>query len=146
MLAKTRRAEQQVQKETLQQLDVFRKRKEDAERKALEEANAGSAEVKEEEKVVWVAGKKRKKEGHAGLLKGVKLRRGSTADDKKEGKKSEGVEKSAEGTSTAKGEETKPPGAPEPIVPPKPTALAPSRPQPPAPLALSLGYASSDED
>lgn len=157
MLEAKRKQEAAVQKETLEQLDVFRKRREEAERKALEEANAGSPPV-EAAATQWVAGgpRKRKKgnERDGGLLKGVKLRRASssadTADAAKKATSEKNEEKSATPSTTSA--KTESPVARDdkgsavtakPAEAPKATTEAAPKPQP---LSLSLGYASSDED
>jgi hypothetical protein len=85
VLESTRAEEQKIKKETAEGLEVFRKLQEEADRKALAASKGdaaglvqGRGMVDEEE---WVAGSKgkrkrgREKEG----LKGVKIRRSSTA-------------------------------------------------------------------
>lgn len=71
VLEKKRREEDRVRKETIEQLDLFRRQQEEAESKALgDEPDV----VPEDERVQWAAtGKKRKKGLEAGLLKGAKL-------------------------------------------------------------------------
>ena len=63
MLEGTRKKENEVQKETLEQLDAFRRRQEDAERRAFEEEQrvGGKKEGETETHAKWVAaGRKRK--------------------------------------------------------------------------------------
>ncbi|KAF1968391.1 hypothetical protein BU23DRAFT_514917, partial [Bimuria novae-zelandiae CBS 107.79] len=79
VLEASRKKEAEVRKETLEQLDVFRKRQEEAERKALEEE---APEVAKEEEAHWVAHGRKRKKGPE-LLKGVKLKKASSAADDK---------------------------------------------------------------
>ena len=130
-----------MKKETLEQLDVFRRRQEEAERKAHEEDVV--PESTNEEAVHWVSHGKKRKKG-VELLKGVKLRRSSSAkDDKAEVEKDTDMklEKCAD-------------ASPKPNAVPAAAFIAKTSSPKPAPAAapvsnpmsLSLGYASSDED
>ena len=74
VLAESREREKLVKQETLEQLEAFRKRREEAE-KAAKDAQGGGA-APEEEKVEWKIGpRKRKKGKELGGLVGVKVRR-----------------------------------------------------------------------
>lgn len=126
-----------MKKETREQLELFRRQQEEAERKALEEENDG---VPKEDQVLWAApGRKRKKGPESSLLRGVKLRKSSSATDEKDTTGTTGDKEKATGEAASS------PAA-------KPTASAntasavatPSK--APAALALGLGYASSDDD
>lgn len=123
-----RKKEAEVQKDTLEQLDVFRKRQEEAERKALEEDVPESGK---EVEAHWTAHGRKRKKGHE-LLKGIKLKK--TVPDATEADK-------AEKQSDAGDSKT----APKPVIPLKPKAASPL-PRPSVPLSLALGYASSDDD
>ena len=133
---------------TLEQLDAFRKRQEEAARKALEKQ---ITEGPKEDEAHWVAsGRKRKKgPGHeVELLKGGKRRRkSSAAEDKANAKGVSEADKKAEEMRDA---ETKL-SAVEPATTtpkasaPKPVAKSPPS-KPPIPISLALGYASSDDD
>jgi hypothetical protein len=137
---KKRKQEAEVRKDTLEQLDVFRRQKEEAERKAMEDE---TADAPTEEEVQWVApGRKRKKGPETSLLKGVKLRKQSSA-----------AEENKTTAQPAKQQEKKPQAAkgPSPTVESKDIASgvtpssAPSQKLTTA-LSLGLGYASSDDD
>ncbi|KAI9674812.1 MAG: hypothetical protein M1817_001716 [Caeruleum heppii] len=86
VLESTREKEQAVKKETLEQLEVFRKQQEDADKALLNESAPpveGQAAAPDVEDVQWTVGhKKRKKTAEKEVLKGVKLRRvSSTANE-----------------------------------------------------------------
>ncbi|KAF2866822.1 N-terminal domain of NEFA-interacting nuclear protein NIP30-domain-containing protein [Massariosphaeria phaeospora] len=140
VLEAKRKQEAAVKKDTLEQLDVFRRQQEEAERKALEENNP---DAPAEGHVQWLAsGRKRKKGNETSLLRGVKLKKASsTGEDKaKPGQTVEtGGKTPASSTATAT-------TALEKI----PTAAKTTPASPPAkslvPVSLGLGYASSDED
>lgn len=125
-----------MKKETLEQLDLFRRQQEEAERKSLEDDNS---EVPTEDQVQWVApGRKRKKGPETSLLKGIKLRKSMSAaeekgpvDTKAEMATASAAQKAVFATSsTATG---------------KAPAMSNSK-NVPNNLSLGLGYASSDED
>jgi hypothetical protein len=158
VLEETRKKEQQVKKETAEQLEAFRRQREEAERKALEEANARATIAPVEEAPLWVApGRKRKKSEKEGpLLRRVKLRRGSSGagaaspDAAKVGK-AETSSSSAQISSKDRMDTTQLKNADaeeksRPTESVKATAAASPKGQPPKKVALSLGYASSDED
>ncbi|KAF2652871.1 hypothetical protein K491DRAFT_662984 [Lophiostoma macrostomum CBS 122681] len=162
VLEETRKKEAEVKKETLQQLDAFRKYREEAERRALAEQNAGSPEV-EDAQAQWLTGGRKRKKGEkdGALLKGIKLRKASGTADKGEAKpvtmeKEEALKKTevrptattstgiGAGTSTREQSSLRfhaPKGALE-----KVTLAGPASPKPSNTLALGLGYTSSDED
>lgn len=138
VLEGTRKKEAEVQKDTLEQLDAFRRRQEEAERKAFEEEQRGDegkeGEKKGETHTQWVAAGSKRKKGHE-LLKGVKIRR-----------KSEGAEeKTRLGDTKEKVLDTAQKAAPTPqAVPVKPVPTSP--PKISGSIALNLGYASSDDE
>jgi len=83
----TRAEEERVKKETAEGLALFRQQQEEADKKARRGsggeavAEAGSPTVEEEN---WVAGgRKRKRAKEKEVLKGVKIRRSSTANEEK---------------------------------------------------------------
>lgn len=66
-----------MKKETREQLDLFRRQQEEAERKTLEDENT---DAPKKDQVQWVVpGRKRKKGPETNILKGVKLRKSSSA-------------------------------------------------------------------
>lgn len=140
MLEATRQKEAEVKKETLEQLDAFRKRQEEAERKALEEENT---EPPKEDEAQWVAHGRKRKKGRE-LLKGVKLRRvSSAAEDTAAARKTIQAEsRKEEKKPSAAAEKPQPPAQASPV---KPTSASPPS-KPSNALALGLGYASSDDD
>lgn len=153
-----------MKKDTLEQLEVFRRQKEEAERKALAEANAPAEHVEDAQ---WAAaGRKRKKgnEKDGALLKGVKLRKGSSsadkADEAKKAVEPDTPEKAAKqdhkltGAADSLAKErvsgnttkdttviAKTAGSST-----KATTAASPPPKPATTLSLNLGYASSDDD
>lgn len=126
-----------MKKETREQLEIFRRQQEEAERKTLEDDNT---EVLKEDQVQWVApGRKRKKGHETSLLKGVKLRKSSSVAG--ETKTVDTVGDTERVASPASKATTSCPNAPasktSAASPPKKAANT---------LSLGLGYASSDED
>ncbi|KAF2447903.1 hypothetical protein P171DRAFT_341697, partial [Karstenula rhodostoma CBS 690.94] len=86
VLEASRKKEAEVRKDTMEQLDAFRRRREEEKRKALE-AEAPEDTKEEEAQAHWVAHGRKRKKGPE-LLKGVKLRKTSeAADDKKDAEK-----------------------------------------------------------
>ncbi|KAK5239836.1 hypothetical protein LTR16_011448, partial [Cryomyces antarcticus] len=80
VLESTRAQESAVKKETLEQLDLFRKQQEEAEKAALSDTKQQSPPVKEEQ---WItSGKKRKKGREKEPRFGVKLRKSSSTAEK----------------------------------------------------------------
>lgn len=152
-----------MQKETLEQLDLFRKHQEEIERKALAEQNAGSPPAEDAQ---WaVSGRKRRRgnDKDGGLLKGVKLRKASSgaetatevkkAADPAISKKSIHNNDDKGGVPISTGNEEHSPKndkgvmrIPETRGATTATKAASPTSQPPNSLALGLGYASSDED
>lgn len=141
VLEATRKKEAEVQKDTLEQLNAFRKRQEDAEAKALDEEPI--TEAPKDEEAHWVTHGRKRKKGHE-LLKGVKLRRTSSAADDKEGTK-KSVQDVTEKTSQ---EASRAPNSAPKAASTTPTKPAPASPpaKPSNPVSLGLGYASSDDD
>lgn len=153
-----------MKKDTLEQLEVFRRQQEEAERKALEEANAGGPPV--EDAPLWVAGarKRKKTEKDGGLLKGVKLRKASSsADAGTEGKKvgeeqARGKQPAKElhsstspspataSTPDPKSIDQKVEGCPKKTSPAKASTSSVAVSQATKTPLLGLGYASSDEE
>ncbi|KAF2686501.1 hypothetical protein K458DRAFT_362592 [Lentithecium fluviatile CBS 122367] len=160
VLEGTRKKEEEVKKETLEQLDAFRRRQEEAERRAFEEEQR--KEGKEGEGLThaqWVAAGRKRKKGHE-LLKGVKIRRKSGA-----GEDESSSVRIPEGTQDGKLKEVgKTPlnAAHNAVSAPKdgpaklassaakagPVKLASASPpfKPAVPVSLALGYASSDDE
>ncbi|KAF2003311.1 hypothetical protein P154DRAFT_103292 [Amniculicola lignicola CBS 123094] len=137
ILESTRQKEAVVKKETLEQLDLFRKQREEAEKKAREEQSAETGSTPDE--ALWKASaRKRKKGPDTGLLRGIKLRKGASG--------------AATASPTQKGAEEDKGNAQEkaPELPKVSEKKQPNITSPPAPkqnsLALGLGYGSSDED
>jgi len=131
-----RKEEAAVKKDTLEQLDLFRKQQEEAERKALEEESNGPPVAEDAQ---WIAsGRKRKKGPEGGLLKGVRLKKTTSNFDNNAAAKTNVQTDSKAATASGKSSsgETK---APSPHITKSTVPLA-------NPLSLSLGYGSSDED
>lgn len=135
---KKRKEEASVRKDTHEQLDAFRRQQEEAERRALEEE---SAELPKGEEALWAATRKRKKDPETSLLKGIKLKKSnSTSDDKSNPGNTQSKDDAPsikEGTAT---DATKKDHVPTPAKSTTPAT------KPIAPVSLSLGYASSDEE
>jgi hypothetical protein len=132
-----------VRKETSERLELFRQQQEEAERQALEDENVNGPK---EDQVQWLApARKRKKGPESSLLKGVKLKRSSSATENKEetGKRSgeSTVEQNATSVDPVKELATKSLTA----APVKPSSTS-TTPKPSNALSLGLGYASSDDD
>ena len=140
-----------MKKDTLEQLDKFRKHKEEEERKALLEANAGSPET-EDLKAQWATGGRKRKKEKEGLLKGVKLRKASSSADKIEAKQA--IEEKPEDKgeigdkqqNTASSAPTSKKAEHGTSAPPKAAGNAPAAAKPSNALALGLGYGSSEDD
>jgi hypothetical protein len=150
VLEKKRREEANVRKETVEQLEIFRAQREEAERKALEEE--GTEAPLQEDGVQWTAvGKKRKKGPEAGLLKGVKLRKSnSVAEEKAPVMEAKVSTDSKQGTTATAVPATSSKDVAKSSATPTTTAVKPRAASPPSkptnPLALGLGYASSDDE
>jgi hypothetical protein len=132
---KKRKQEAEVRKDTREQLDAFRRQQEEAEQKKLE---VESKDAPAEDIAQWAApGRKRKKGHETSLLKGVKLRKPSSAPEEKDVK-------------TAQQKDEKPNAPAKISVQPaislsRNSAAAPSA-KPSNALSLGLSYASSEED
>ena len=172
MLEATRKQEATIHKETLEQLDAFRKHQEEEERKLLEKDNAPIT-VSAEDAAQWSSvGRKRKKvnEKETGLLRGVKLRKASsgavdpTAQEKTTPVKTDKDAKDAtdivDDKDVKQSADASPLGHTTPTFTDRkgkqvlgnigdqtvPTSKGTPVSKPANPLPLSLGYASSDED
>lgn len=147
---KRRKEEARVRKETLEQLDLFRRQREEAESKSLEEQ---VVDVPGQDDTQWTApGRKRKKGPETSFLKGVKLRK--TRLTLEENHKAEGRAPQKKGSllSTSKevGVEANDKDMfkssfQSPTVKDKLSPAVPST-KPANVLSLGLGYASSDEE
>ncbi|KAJ4367698.1 hypothetical protein N0V83_007283 [Neocucurbitaria cava] len=145
VLEKKRKEEARVRKETLEQLELFRKQREEAESKAVEEENAEPSKGNGGQ---WAAVRRKRKAGHdAGLLKGVKLRKSSPATEEKKDidKRSSKPDTMAQNVAEVTDEITRGTNAPSPA-----DTIKPSSAPPPAmssnALSLALNYESSDDD
>ncbi|KAF1936298.1 hypothetical protein EJ02DRAFT_96235 [Clathrospora elynae] len=149
ILEKKRQEEAKVRKETFEQLDLFRRQREEAERKALED---DSTEVPAQDGGEWVAvGRKRKKGPEASLLKGVKLRKSnSVAEEKKSVNEAKAAKELIQTTTTATlstliSKDTAKSASTSAGTKSKPLSAIPSA-KPSNSLSLGLGYASSDDE
>lgn len=137
VLEKNRREERRIKEETREQVDMFRTQQEEARRQALE---VESLEPSVEDEGVWATkSRKRKKAPDGGLLRGVKLRKASSAV-------SQPI--SIEGS---KIEEEITPQIPVKVTSPHQLAtsqapIGPSCIKSRKRVSLELGYASSDEE
>ena len=140
-----------MRKDTLEQLEVFRRQQEEAQRKALEVDNNGPPLAEDAQ---WIAGGRKRKKGHeGGLLKGVKIKKTipeteETADSRII--ESPQVNEKVETDTMDKPTESHPSATTGTEIP---SAVAKTTSSshantivPPKSLALNLGYASSDED
>jgi hypothetical protein len=128
-----------VRKETRERLEAFRQQQEEAERKALEDENT---DAPKEDQVQWLApARKRKKGPESSLLKGVKLKRSSSAaEDQK------GTDKNLDKSQAATVDLVKEPVATKPTAASVQPSSASAPAKPTNNLSLGLGYASSDDD
>ncbi|OAL50831.1 hypothetical protein IQ07DRAFT_644047 [Pyrenochaeta sp. DS3sAY3a] len=147
---KARLQEASVRKETSEQLDIFRRQQEEAESKALEDE---SAEVPKEDAGQWAAvGRKRKKGPETSLLKGVKLRKSSSAttgekkevDNVKKQQPPEGAAIDISGLAKAQPSSHSASHSLA-AASSKPSASSPPA-KPSGTVLLGLGYASSDDE
>ncbi|KAI4637041.1 hypothetical protein J4E93_010707 [Alternaria ventricosa] len=151
VLEKKRQEELNVKRETFEQLDLFRRQREEAERKAKGLEEECSEAPKDEDAPQWAAvGRKRKKGSEAGLLKGVKLRKSSSVPEEKksvdEGKATaqfESVKTNVSSTATS-ANGSKSPAATSVHTTKPPAGQSTSKPG--NTLSLGLGYASSDDE
>lgn len=131
-----------MRKETLEQLDVFRKQQEEAERRALEEENNGPPAA---ENAQWIASGRKRKKGHeGGLLKGVRLKKPASGPEEKseatwnvETDETDSKDKLPATAGTKGSSGVTKTAAPTIAKAPPPAANS---------FSLSLGYGSSDED
>ena len=141
-----------MRKETQQGLQAFRKQQEEADKKAR--GGEVAAEEIDGEGDEWVAGVRKRKRGkEKEVLKGVKIRRTSTAEQLAKNDEAANAEVSKSGHEAQKQvEKTQPPPgniakktqAPEPTSPPK---LPPKTSAPPPKSGLGLvDYGSDDDD
>jgi hypothetical protein len=158
VLESTRKKEAEVKKDTIEQLEAFRRRQEEAERKALEAENAAGPVAEDTPQWNAASRKRKKSEKDGALLKGVKLRKASTgAGATTEAKKipvtqDKGRHAEREGSKTpsesAKQAQHSPRTAAEEIYSAYtvegPKAPAPVK--PPRDIAWALGYESSDDE
>jgi hypothetical protein len=158
VLEKKRQEEANVKKETFEQLDLFRRQREEAERKARGLEEESTEAPKEEDVGQWAAvGRKRKKGSEAGLLKGVKLRKSSSVSEEKntvdnaKAPKQPGSDVKTNMPSTTSGANgtngTSHSNSPATTsIGTTKSPAAQSVPKPVNTLSLGLGYASSDEE
>ncbi|CAG5156670.1 uncharacterized protein ALTATR162_LOCUS4467 [Alternaria atra] len=152
VLEKKRLEEANVKKETFEQLDLFRRQREEAERKARGLEEESTEAPKEEDVGQWAAvGRKRKKGSEAGLLKGVKLRKSSsvteeknTIDEAKAKKQSAPDVRTNTPSATSGGNGAKVPTTTSANITKSPARQPPSKPV--NTISLGLGYASSDDE
>jgi hypothetical protein len=164
VLESTRREEERVRRETAEGLIAFRQRQEEADKKLLQSQQGDAispADEAEEEWTVGSGGRKRKRKVEREGLRGVKLRRSSTAasGDLRESGESSGpavaetptLQKQAQDAAAAQGNEpdatvkldSKP--GPKSTVSPPPQRKTPA----PAPVKGGLGlvdYGSDSDD
>jgi hypothetical protein len=132
---KRRKEEASVKKDTQERLEAFRRQQEEEAAKALEKEGT---EAPTEEQVQWATGRKRKKGPDTSILKGVKLKKTNPEPEKsKVASKPVGEEKQITSKGPATSEQNKDTAA-------KPAAAVPTKAM--MPLALGLGYASSDDE
>jgi len=150
VLESTRKEEERVKRETREGLEAFRMQQEEADKKAREGGDVqGDVDERLGDEEQWVAGgRKRKRKVEKEVLKGVKLRRASSAAEDKKVKREAEVETSTSPAQkvteesavkeepTAKEELKSPASKPSPI--PKPVAT-------PAKSGL-VDYGSEEDD
>ncbi|KAF2471960.1 uncharacterized protein BDR25DRAFT_259217 [Lindgomyces ingoldianus] len=144
VLQETRRQEATIRKETLDQLHVFRKKQEEAEKSIGGEQSAGGPI--EDEPQWGVSGHKRKRTHGRGLLKGVKLRKSSSSAEHKTAvgnASSTGTQSDNKKGDTATSRTGKEPTAMRKLLPV--TTTSPLM-QQVKPALLGLDYGSEDED
>ena len=174
MLESTRKKEEEVKKETSEQLDLFRRQQEEKDKELLEggeeaDGKAGSPTAGESQSSWAVNARKRKrvKENDRGGLKGLKLRKGSSTGEAPVGLRtstSTGEDLSASRRDAGQGESAEPEGtavenlatekasagvsaSPPPLSNPAPKKASPKQEiKPLATSGLGLAGYSSDED
>lgn len=82
VMESTRKEEDRVRKETREGLELFRKQQEEQDKKARGQQNAGDGEAGIGDGWTAGSGRKRKRAKDKEVLKGVKVRRASTNDEK----------------------------------------------------------------
>jgi hypothetical protein len=156
ILEASKKKEAEIQKDTLEQLDQFRKHKEELERQELVKANTDKPVDEDAEQWKLSARKRKKGPGvDGGLLNRVKLRKTSTSegvDEAKKGDQSSTLEQS-QNTSAQKNAKGDKVGSKEASTAPPPFKPATTAQSPPAvptpkkptnPMSLNLGYEDSD--
>ncbi|EOA81817.1 hypothetical protein ACJQWK_04999 [Exserohilum turcicum] len=133
VLDKKRQHEAAVRKEKSEQLHLFRRQRDEAERQARGLQDDDEPETAQEHGAgQWAAaGRKRKKAPDARLLKGVKLRKTSPTPDEQKPVPVYGTQTTQQSTNHGSSSHAKSP---------------PAKPGNALPLSLGLGYASSDDD
>ena len=147
VLEKKRLEEAKVRKETSEQLELFRRQREEEERKSRGLEEQSSEAPQDENAGQWAAvGRKRKKAPETGLLKGVKLRKSSSVleDNKPTGKSNTISSNMTVLPDTSSNINAKTSLTPS-VNTTKPSTTAPLT-KPANPLSLGLGYASSEEE
>jgi hypothetical protein len=152
VLEKKRQEEANVKKETFEQLDLFRRQREEAERKARGLEEESTETPQEEDAGQWAAvGRKRKKGTEAGLLKGVKLRKSSSMPEEKSSTNE--VKATKQSTPDVKTNTPSTTGGDNGVKSPATSSVNAIKPPagPPSSklvntLSLGLGYASSDDE
>jgi hypothetical protein len=152
VLEKKRQEEANVRKETFEQLDLFRRQREEAERKARGLEEETTEAPKEDDVGQWAAvGRKRKKGSEAGLLKGVKLRKSSSVPEENnsvgaaKAPKQSTPDVKTNAFSTGISDNSSKSPATTAISTKKPSAGQPPS-KPANTISLGLGYASSDDE
>jgi hypothetical protein len=148
ILDKKRQEEANVKKETFEQLDLFRRQREEAERKAQGLEEESTEAPQEEDTNQWAAvGRKRKKGPEVGLLKGVKLRKSSSVPvDNAKGVKQPTHEATKPSPPALNSKDVaKSSAATPPAATTKPQSGA-NLTKPANILSLGLGYESSDDE
>ncbi|KAG9187019.1 hypothetical protein G6011_10127 [Alternaria panax] len=150
VMEKKRQEEANVKKETFEQLDLFRRQREEAERKARGLEEESTEAPKEEDVGQWAAvGRKRKKGTEAGLLKGVKLRKASSVP---EDENSVDVAKATKQSAYVKTSTTPTMSSSNRVESPATTSTNKTKPiagpssKPTNAISLGLGYTSSDDE
>ena len=147
VLEKKRLEEAKVRKETSEQLELFRRQREEEERKARGLEEQSSEAPQDEDAGQWAAvGRKRKKAPESGLLKGVKLRKSSSVpEDNKPAVKANTTSNNTTVLSNTSSEINAKSFATPSVNNTRLSAVAPPS-KPANPLSLGLGYASSDDE
>lgn len=147
VLEKKRLEEAKVRKETSEQLELFRRQREEEERKSRGLEEQSSETPQDENAGQWAAvGRKRKKAPETSLLKGVKLRKSnSVPEDNKPAEKSNTISSNATALPDTSSNINATTSITLSVNTTKSSTTAPL-PKPANPLALGLGYASSEDE